>query len=62
MISRWYYILMKKINEQTYSIKEIQKSLDQYLDSSADRLRLRLKNAWKKQVTIRPSTHAEVKI
>lgn len=53
---------MKKIGEQTYTLKEVQENLDQYLSSSADRLRLRLKNAWKKQVTARQLTHAETKI
>ncbi len=39
---------MSKANEQTYTIKEVQENLDQYLNSSADRLRFRLKNVWKK--------------
>ena len=53
---------MKKISERTYSLEEVQENLDQYLDSSADRLRVRLKNAWKKQITARQLTHAEAKI
>lgn len=53
---------MKKMNEKIYSTKEVQEDLDRYLDSSADRLRIRLKNAWKKQVTARQLTHAEAKI
>lgn len=53
---------MKKTGEQTYTIKEVQENLDQYLNSSADRLRVRLKNVWKKQITARQLTHAEAKI
>ena len=57
-----YHTLMKKMSEQTYTTKEVQDGLDQYLDSSADRLRVRLKNAWKRQVTARQLTHAETKV
>ena len=53
---------MKRINKQTYTIREVQEDLERYLDSSADRLRVRLKNAWKKQVTARQLTHAETKV
>ncbi len=53
---------MKKTSEQTYTIEEVQENLDQYLNSSAERLRIRLKNAWKKQVTAIQLTHAEAKI
>lgn len=53
---------MKKITEQTYTIKEVQQNLDQYLDSSSDRLRDRLKSAWKKQIAARRLSHAEAKI
>ena len=35
--------------QKTYTIQEVQENLDRYLDSSTDRLRLRLKTAWKKQ-------------
>lgn len=53
---------MKKTIEKTYSVKEVQENLDQYLDSSADRLRIRLKNAWKKQIKPIQLAHAEGKI
>lgn len=53
---------MKKESEKSYTIKEVRENMDQYLNSSTDRLRIRLKNAWKKQVTARQITHAEAKI
>ncbi len=36
----------------TYSIDEVKARLDKYLDASAERLRTRLKTAWKKQSTL----------
>lgn len=62
MIVKCYHLLMKKVSEKTYSTKEVQEGLDRYLDSSANKLRVRLKNAWKKQVTARQLTHVEAKI
>jgi hypothetical protein len=53
---------MQKINEKIYTTKEVLDDLDQYLDSSSARLRVRFRNAWKKQVTARPLTYAEAKI
>lgn len=44
---------MKKVNVQTYNIKEVKESLERYLDFSASRLRARLKNAWKRQTTVK---------
>ncbi|MFZ1019806.1 MAG: hypothetical protein WAN61_02355 [Minisyncoccia bacterium] len=44
---------MKNETEKTYSIEEVKESLSQYLDASVDRLRLRLKSAWKKQIYIK---------
>ncbi len=35
---------MKKVDEQTYTLKEVRENLDKYLDFSANRLRVRLKN------------------
>jgi len=46
-----------------YSAKEVREVLDGYLLSSADRLRARLKNAWRKQASIKQSPyHAETKV
>lgn len=46
---------MKKSNvNKTYSVEEMRESLDRYLDASAQRLRLRLKAAWKKQTSKQP--------
>ena len=42
---------MKNQKEKTYSMKEVRESMDNYLDSSMTRLRLRLKLAWKKQTS-----------
>ncbi|MEI8174872.1 MAG: hypothetical protein WCG28_02895 [bacterium] len=55
---------MDKIKQKTYTIQEVQESLDHYLDSSSERLRLRLKTAWKKQTfTKQPlSLYDKVKI
>ena len=47
---------MIKKQKLTYSIDEAKSHLDEYLDASAQRLRTRLKAAWKKQ----PSRHSKV--
>lgn len=57
-----YNFIMKKVSEQTYTIKEIQENMDRYLNLSSNRLRTRLKSAWKKQVTARQLTYAGAKI
>ena len=45
---------MKDETEKTYSTEEVKKSMDEYIDSSAARLSLRLKTAWKKQTSLKP--------
>ncbi|MEK7618553.1 MAG: hypothetical protein AAB410_05415 [Patescibacteria group bacterium] len=41
---------MKKI-AKTYSIEEVKEKMENYLDASQERLRSRLRQAWKKQTT-----------
>lgn len=48
--------------EQTYTIEEVRESLDNYLGSSVDRLRARLKTAWSKQVSMTRLMHVKTKI
>lgn len=40
-----------------YSIQEADKLLNVYIDESAERLRKRLKTAWKKQSTVKIIAH-----
>ncbi len=44
---------MKNQTDKSYSMEEVRESMDQYLDSSVARLRLRLKIAWKKQTSLK---------
>jgi len=42
----------------TYSIEEVRKTLEHDLDLSADRLRARLKRAWRNQGSLKASWYA----
>jgi len=53
---------MRKKKEKTYNMEEVRESMDQYLDSSIARLRLRLKLAWKKQASGKQSSYGKVAI
>jgi len=66
--SGWYNVgtimntVKKTSSKKAYTAKEVQQSLDKYLDTSSNRLRKRLRVAWRKQVPLRERVYGKFEI
>jgi len=52
----------KTSSKKAYTAKEVQQSLDKYLDASSNRLRERLRVAWRRQAPLRERVYGKPQI
>jgi hypothetical protein len=49
--------MTKNSRTPTYSIEQVKAQMEQYVNASAERLRARLRKAWKKQASVKQKVY-----